>query len=94
MCLAAALGQADSAGAAAQALKDICQSCSGQLAGYMEALMQLYRQVQRAGALGTKNDAMALDEEDVEQVLLLIIVITPGLDFWIRTASYDLLQPG
>lgn len=69
----AALGHADSAGAAAQALKDICQSCAGQLAGYMDALMQLYREVQRAGALAGSNGGanMALDEEDVEQVCLI-----------------------
>ena len=58
----------ETASAAAWAIKSLCETCDKQMAPFLDALTQLYIQVQEAGVFGSTQQAFALDEEDVQQV--------------------------
>lgn len=63
-----ALGHAESATAAAQALRDICDACGSRLDPHLEALLQLYHSVQSAGLMAPSSQPANLAEEGVQQV--------------------------
>ena len=65
---AAALANPESAQAASQAFRDICEACGSRLSPHLDALMQLYQSVQSAGAMSDAASKSSLDEEGVLQV--------------------------
>lgn len=78
MVIGVALVSTEAAGAAAMALRDLCEACGTHLSSYTDALMQLYQQVQSAGALASSGGGFTLVEDDVEQVSALCRVLVPG----------------
>ena len=65
---AAGLTSTETSSAAALAIKTLCQDCGRKMAPFLDALTQLYSQVQEAGTFGAKQQVFTLDEEDVQQV--------------------------
>ena len=66
----AVLGQKEAASAGALALRNLCDSCGEQLASCLDSLLQLYRQMQSAGAAG-HSQGLTLSEDDIQQVLVI-----------------------
>ena len=65
----------ESASAAALAINRLCEACGNRMAPFLDALTQLYHQVQQVGALSPGSNANAMDEEDVQQVGFVFLCI-------------------
>lgn len=59
------------------------------MAPFSEALTQLYNQVQEAGSFGSQQQALQIDEDDVQQVQTIQTIfrdyILLGLECWTKT---------
>ncbi|KAK9830032.1 hypothetical protein WJX72_009312 [[Myrmecia] bisecta] len=85
----------ESAGAAAVALRHICDACAQHMGVCLEALMQLYQRVQSCGTASTTGSSdLATTEADVQQVIEAAGLVVSALPADQRRAGLQaLLMP-
>lgn len=91
LLLIAGVGDEDISPASSLALKSLCQNCHIFLAGSMQELLDLYRQVQAMGDVALHSQSTSMDEEDVENVLEAVTIVVASLPYEAKRTTVQIM---